>query len=287
MRPRRGAAPGSVPGREAAGPVSHAPRYRLDELRRFAAALGVGAGLTPARAAALVTHLLWFDAAGAAGFGIAALPDWLERIDRGEIDPRAEGKLGPEHAGTLVLDGQGGVPPLILARAAGIAIEKARDVGIGIVRVTNLGPAGPAAPTAAEVAIGPEAAAVIGPGPAWSIALPSPAGLPLVVDSVLGGIEGPPPAGLAPWALLAPAGDRLIVTLSVRAIEPLAAFHERIDAAGRSLAEAPGRLAPEAWDARRREVREHGVPVEAGPMAGLLRRAEALGLAPPQPVRAP
>ena len=263
--------------------MSHPPRYRLDEVRRFAAALAAGAGLTPARAAALATHLLWFDAAGAAGFGIAALPDWLGRIERGEIDPRAEGTLGVEHAGTLVLDGRGGVPPLVLARAAGIAVEKARDVGLGIVRVANLGPAGPAAPIAAEVAIGPEAAAVLGPGPAWAIALPSPAGLPLVADSALAG-DAPIPAELAPWALLAPAGDRLIVTLSVRAIEPLAAFHERIAAAARSLAGSPGRLVPEAWEARRREIRERGVPIAGGPLAELLGRAEALGLAPPEPV---
>jgi len=263
--------------------VSQPPRYRLDEVRRFAAALAVGAGLAPARAAALATHLLWFDAAGAAGSGIAALPEWLGRIEGGEIDPRAEGKLGAEHAGTLTLDGQGGMPPLILARAAGIAVEKARDVGLGIVRVTNLGPAGPAAPIAAEIAIGPEAAAVLGPGAAWAIALPTPAGLPLVVDSALGG-DPAIPAELAPWALLVPGGDRLIVTLSIRAIEPLAAFHERIAAAARAPAGSTGRLDPEAWDARRRAVREQGVAIDPGAMAGLLGRAEALGLAPPEPV---
>ncbi|MBX6314493.1 MAG: Ldh family oxidoreductase, partial [Isosphaeraceae bacterium] len=151
-------------GRTAADDASR-PRFRLDDLRHLAAALGAGVGLAPSRAAALATHLLWFDAAGAASFGIATLPDWLERIAARQVDPRAEGTIGLERAGTANLDGQNGVGPLILARAASLAAEKARDVGVGLVRVTGLGPTGPAAPAAAEIAIGPEAAALIGPGP--------------------------------------------------------------------------------------------------------------------------
>src|SRR4051812_22334880 len=39
-------------------------RYGLEDVRRFATALGAAVGLTPARSAKLAAHLLWFDAAG-------------------------------------------------------------------------------------------------------------------------------------------------------------------------------------------------------------------------------
>lgn len=262
-------------------------RFRLDDLRRFAAALGAGVGLAPERAMALATHLLWFDAAGAPLFGIGTLPDWLARIERGAVDPRSEGRIGTEHAASAVLDGQGGLPPLILSRAAGVAGEKAREVGVGLVRVTGLGPSGPAAAVAAELAIGPQVGLVLGPGPHQALALPTAEGLPLVFDSALAGEPAPPalPVSslIAPWALLAPAGEVVVVAVVVTTMEPLATFHERLGVALKDRGDTPGRLLPGAWDALRREVRERGVPLGDAVLAELRRRAERLGLEPPSP----
>jgi LDH2 family malate/lactate/ureidoglycolate dehydrogenase len=243
-------------------------------------------GLLPARAAALATHLLWFDAAGARDFGIGTLPRWLEQVERGEVDANAEGRVRAERAGVAQFDGQGGVPPLVLARAAGVAIEKARDVGLGAVRVGHLGPAGPAAATAAEVAIGPEVALVLGPGPSWALALPSAEGLPAVFDSALagaGGSAGPLPE-LAPWALLVPEGGWLIVALTVTALEPLATFHERVLTATRDWPEGPGRLLPGPWSARRAEFRRQGVAIDSRAWAELRRRAQQIGAESPAPI---
>ena len=261
--------------------MSHPLHYRMDDLRRLAAALGVAAGLAPPRATAFASHLLWFDAAGAPEYGIASLPTWLDRLGRGEIDPKAEGTLGPEHPGTLVLDGRNGLAPLILARAAGLAVEKARDVGLGAVLVENLGAAGPPAPVAAEAATaGPEAAAVLGPGPCWALALPSAAGLPLVLDSSLTASDDPPPADLAPWSLLVPAGGWLVVALAIRSLDSLNAFHERVAA----YCFPSGPLSPVAWDSRRRAILEYGLAPEPDAYAELSRRASALNLPTPKPV---
>lgn len=258
-----------------------AATQRLDDLRRFAAALAAGVGLAPARASALASQLLWFDAAGAPDFGIAALPELLGRIDRGEVDPRAEGVVRSERAATLNLDGKEGVAPLILARASALAAEKARDVGVGLVRVSNLGPSGPTAAIAAEAAIGPEIALVLGPDARWSLAVPSPEGLPLVVDTALGGAAAPVPAEFAPWALLAPEGGYLVAAVAIRALEPLGTFHERVLATIRALPESPGLLKPEEWEVRRRSARERGVAVGPRAMGELLERAERLGIPPP------
>jgi LDH2 family malate/lactate/ureidoglycolate dehydrogenase len=269
--------------------VSEPIRFRLDDVRRHATELAAGVGLPPARAAVLASHLLWFDAAGASSFGIATLPRWLERLAVREFDLTAEGKVGTERNGTAVLDGQNGVPPLILERAAGLAIEKARDAGIGLVRVTPLGPTGPAAVLTAEMAIGPMVAAILGPGPCWSLALPSGQRLPAVFDSALATATATPvwPEFLAPWVtVLAPGGGWLVLAVAVTAWESLPQFHERVEAALGHPGAEPGQILPADWEAHRREVREHGLSLPRATAEEFLRWAERLGVAPLAPAHA-
>jgi hypothetical protein len=261
-------------------------------MRRFATDLVSGLGVAPSRAWALASHLLWFDAAGASSFGIATLPRWLERIEGREFDLAAEGKVMTERNGTAVLDGQNGLPPLILERAAGLAVEKAREAGVGLVRVAHLGPTGPAAFVAAELAIGPQAALILGPGPSWSLAMPSDRGLPAVYDSSLHVAERAhhsPPAwrdGVGPWAaVLVPDEGWLIAAVAIAAWEPLLAFHSRVKEAlgDQEGGPRPGQLLPEAWETHRRDIREHGVPVPAAVRNQLLPWAERLGVQPLAP----
>src|SRR5437588_414846 len=83
---------------------------------------------------------------------------------------------------------------------------------------------------------------------------PAAEGPPAVFDSALGADRGPPTAlaaMAAPWAVLAPEGGWLIVALAVAAMEPLATFHARLDAALAGQAEGPGRLLPAPWQRRR------------------------------------
>jgi LDH2 family malate/lactate/ureidoglycolate dehydrogenase len=270
--------------------VKHDPRYRLDDLQRFATTLLAGLGVSPTRAMAMASQLLWFDAAGAPEFGIQTLPDWLDRIGSGEIDPAAEGRVGVERTGTAVLDGQKGLPPLILARAAELAVEKARDAGVGLVRVTNVSPAGPAAAVVAEVAIGPLAAAAIGPRGSWALALPSVGGLPAVFDSALGvaGADSSAPTlwdVLAPWgAVLAPEGTWLLAAFSVAAVEPLTTFQERFAV---TFSQAPplprAVLLPGPWETLRRDAHERGISLKAAAWSRFQQWAERLGVGTPQP----
>lgn len=281
-------APRAVPERARRGmSTPDDPEWlRPDDLRRYASALAAAAGMAPARAAALASHLLWFDTAGLPAHGIRTLPGWLDRLARGDVQPRAEGRVGPERAGTAVLDGQRGVPPLILARAAGIAVEKARELGVGVVRVHGLGPTGPAAPIAAEVALGPHVAAVLGPRPSWALALPAPDGLPIVLDSELmppGAAPRPAPGldHLAPWAAaLAGDGGWLVLALAIPALEGLGTFHERVAAVATTAAPGAGVLLPGPWDAHRRAARERGLPIPPEVRAELRRHAQRLDVAP-------
>ncbi|SIO65691.1 Malate/lactate/ureidoglycolate dehydrogenase, LDH2 family [Singulisphaera sp. GP187] len=275
-------------------------RYRLDDLRRFASGLGVGVGMPSTRASAFAAQLLWYNTTGASSFGIETLPDWLERMARGEVDPRAEGKVTSEHQGTAVFDGENGLPALILARAGELATEKARDAAIGLVRVANIKATGPAAGIAGEIAFGPFLAAVLGPGPTWSLALPSGDGLPAVFDSTLEfeavatasnpssatrPAKASPLALWAPWATaMVPHDGWLIVALGIQAIESLSGFHERVSSTMRMTDEAPGRLLPTTWETRRREARERGIPVTKAVVNRFSEWAGRCGVPLPSPV---
>ena len=278
---------GARPGTERPDRVTDARRYRLDDLRRFATALASALGVAPARASALATHLLWFDAAGVPRFGLGSLPGRLEAIESGAVDPAAAGVVTLERSGTAVFDARRGLPLLALDRAAGIAVEKARDVGVGLVRVVNVGDPGSAAGVAAEAAIGPVSVTVLGPGPSWTVALPGDEGLPVVYDTALAGADGARPSaealdGLPPWiSALLPAGGWLVLAASVTATESLTTFQARVSEAFKGRDDPPGRLGPRRWEDRRREARERGVASDPARWDDLLGWAERLKVTPP------
>jgi LDH2 family malate/lactate/ureidoglycolate dehydrogenase len=263
-------------------------RYRIDDLRRFAAALGAAAGLPRDKAAAFGAQLLWFDAAGASEHGLASLPEWLNRITRGDIDPAAQGRVGPERAGVALFDAQNGLSGLLFERAAGIAGEKARDTGIGLVRVTGLGAVGPTAPIVAELAVGPFVGLVLGSNGTTAIGVPASDGLPVVFDSALASASHARRkttvmfAGVAvPWTLLVPAGGWLVVAGAVSALESLAVFHSRVESAIARGKEEPGLLLPSPWEARRRAAREHGITISAEIQQAFRPWVKKFGLAAP------
>ncbi|MDR3635051.1 MAG: Ldh family oxidoreductase [Isosphaeraceae bacterium] len=262
-------------------------RYRLDDLRRFASTLLACAGLAPVRASALATHLLWYEAAGLPEFGLASLAGWLERIEGRAVDPAAEGRVTGEMTGTAVFDGQNGVPPLVLARAAELAMEKARDAGLGLTRVHHLGSAGPVAAIAAELAVGPYVGAVLGHDGSWALALPAPEGLPALFDSSLTSPSNAIlPDGSLAWATaLVPEGGWLVGAIAVAALEPLGTFHERIGEWLHRQPESAAALLPAAWEARRRAAREHGVDVRPAVWEGLAPWIERAHVARPATFR--
>jgi LDH2 family malate/lactate/ureidoglycolate dehydrogenase len=286
-------------------------RYPWDDLRRFAAALGGAVGLVPARALTLASHLLWFDAAGVARWGIATLPDWLEAMVGGHVDVQALGQVQSERSALVMFDGQNGIAPLLLERAAELAVEKARETALGLVRVTRVAAVPSVAAVTAGIALGPMAGVVVGPNQLWGMGLPSGTGLPLVIDSALAGapeagkLATRPPhhdasqpgtsrrdpsalletLGIATDVLL-PDQGWLVAAVSVPALEPLTTFHARVAAALSERTEAPGRLLPQTWDAHRRAARAQGVPLAAPAWKSLADWARRLAVDLPRPVSA-
>lgn len=252
------------------------PAHHPDEIRRLAVALLTGVGLPAGLATELAGHLLWFDLAGFPQHGLATLPEWLGRLERREIDPQAAPRFSAERLGTAIVEAGAGPGPCVLREAARAAANKAREAGVALVRVTGVGPTGPPAPIAAELASGPVAAALLGPDGAWAIAAPSAGGPPSLADSTLADAhhgQGPP----LPWTPLLEPGDWLIHAVAVPALESLSALSQRV-------ASCPaGWLDPAACEARRAIAYEQGMTLAEPAWRILCDWAERLGVAPPTP----
>jgi LDH2 family malate/lactate/ureidoglycolate dehydrogenase len=253
-------------------------RFRFDDVRRLGTQLLVAAGVSAERAPTFLNALLWFDAANAFKDGIDSLPEWLAAIERGEIDPKAEGSISLELTGTAVIDGKRGLAPLVMAKAARIAQEKAREMGAGLVRVTNLGGRVLPAPVAFDIAIGPMVGVVHGPGPSWTVAVPIMGSVPGVFDTSLGSTEIGSPTWsikqLPSWSFpFAGGGDWLVTAYSVAAFEPLGVFHERIGAELSSKGKVAGEIRPEDWQKVRFDQYEHGISISPVTVANLKERA--------------
>ncbi len=175
---------------------------------------------------------------------------------------------------------------------------------MALVRIDGLGPTGPAAPMASGIAIEPFSASIIGPGPRFTLAVPTSQGLPALFDSALNSTMNVRPSepadaldlGLGPilgtWAELhAPAGAWMIVATSVTAFEPLDSFHTRVDSVltrrrrdGEAIPGTQTRrvvsLDPQTWESERRQVRERGLALPAPVVDELNQWAERLGVTP-------
>jgi LDH2 family malate/lactate/ureidoglycolate dehydrogenase len=259
-------------------------RFGLDDLRWFAADLAAGVGLPPERAASLAGLLIWHDTAGLTAEGLASLPSWLEKLENQQVDPKTQGRIVSEHPATALVEASGGVAPLVLARAAEIASQKAREIGVGLVRVRELGAQPFALHVAAELAIGPQMGLVMGPGGTWAVGIPSSGGLPLVLGSGLGSGSrsvAPLPGELA--GLVVPRDEWAVQAVSVTAFEGVGLLHERVGGwiAG---ADSVPRLDPARWEALRASAREQGLAVERAAWKALTQRAKSAGVAVPSPL---
>lgn len=155
------------------------------------------AGVPPSRAERVAELYVRADAEGAASHGVARLSTLVRRIDSGVVDPTASPSTIHDRGAVAVLDGHHGLGQIVADAAMGLALDKARQYGVGMVAVrdaSHLGRVGHYAHDAARSgAIGvvlsnasprlvpaPGAQPVLGNNP-WAVAWPAPDG-PICVD---------------------------------------------------------------------------------------------------------
>lgn len=173
-------------------------RIMPDEAARFASALFRAKGVSDVDADIAARCLVRADLRGVDTHGIVRMPGYLERIDKGLVNPAPELKFERVAPGAARLDGQNGLGFVIATRAVTEAIDIARDTGVGLVGICNSTHYGMGATyllqaveagylamvfTNASRAMPPWGgrAELLGTSP-FAVAAPSPNGVPFVLD---------------------------------------------------------------------------------------------------------
>lgn len=119
----------------------HVPAGVLTEFARRAF---VAAGLPGADAAEVAGLMVEADLVGADAHGIFRLPQYIRRIEGGAVNRTPSITVARTAPATALVDGDNGMGHLVMARAAGAAVELAREAGVGWVGVRRSNHAGPA-----------------------------------------------------------------------------------------------------------------------------------------------
>src|SRR5450432_4171591 len=116
----------------------------FDRLKMFIAEALQRLGLPDSDAMTVATLMAEADLQGSDGHGVSRLPQYARRIKAGGFNVRPNIRVVREQASTALVNGDNGMGHLVMKRAAGIAIEKARTSGIAWVNSQYSNHAGPA-----------------------------------------------------------------------------------------------------------------------------------------------
>lgn len=106
-------------------------------LQSFSGALLISSGLGDKQASLVAHHLVQTSLWGIDSHGVARLPHYLNRIEKGSINPRPEMKYQKGAASVGNLDGDHGLGIVVCTEAMSRAIDLAKTNGVGIVGVRN------------------------------------------------------------------------------------------------------------------------------------------------------
>jgi LDH2 family malate/lactate/ureidoglycolate dehydrogenase len=114
---------------------SSPPRYRAEDLARFAQGLFQAAGLEPEKARATAEHLVEADLMGHTTHGLAQVPGYLEEIEAGLMAKIGEPRVVADRGAAITWDG-GTLPGIWLTdKALALAAERARLHGLAAVAI--------------------------------------------------------------------------------------------------------------------------------------------------------
>jgi ureidoglycolate dehydrogenase (NAD+) len=101
-------------------------------LTAFTTDILTAGGLPREDAAVVAKALVWANLRGVDSHGVLRIPRYLERIENGVCNPTPDMRIVTDLPAAAVLDADGAIGQVGLARATGIAIEKASAAGIGM-----------------------------------------------------------------------------------------------------------------------------------------------------------
>lgn len=106
-------------------------------LRDFAAQVFVRTGFDPDPAALVAEVLVWANLRGVDTHGVSRLLQYVEMVDRNEINPRPALRIEADMPAAALLDADRAAGPVALVRAMDLAMEKARHAGLAMTLVRS------------------------------------------------------------------------------------------------------------------------------------------------------
>ena len=118
------------------------PILTAQQLRDVVYEILVAAGATVETADTVAVHLADANLTGHDSHGLIRIPDYVERIEEGRVDPRAEPTIAYEYKAVASVDGQGVFGQVGAKFATETAVRLAREYGIGMVTMYNIAHSG-------------------------------------------------------------------------------------------------------------------------------------------------
>ncbi len=149
------AASASGPGNGADGPrAASAPARRIPaaRLEAFARDVLVHAGIPPEHAALSARHLALCDLRGVESHGITRLSALVQRIRNGVVNAKPDIRVERRRGASALVNGDNGLGVPVSSRATRLAIDLAREQGVGAVGVRKSNHFGMAADYALRMA---------------------------------------------------------------------------------------------------------------------------------------
>jgi L-2-hydroxycarboxylate dehydrogenase (NAD+) len=112
-------------------------RIQVDKLQRFMEVAFTKLGVTEKDAKTCAEILITSDLRGIESHGIGRLRMYVDRIHKGLIETDVQPMIVRESPTTAVVDGQHGIGMIIAHKSMQMAIDKARQYGMGAVAVRN------------------------------------------------------------------------------------------------------------------------------------------------------
>src|ERR1700694_5436712 len=129
---------------ETARPVPGQPRVGITELKGFVTRALTSAGIPPEDATQVAALMAEAVARGGDAHGMFRLAQYVKQVQDGAINVRPNIRILSERPGSALIDGDNALGHLVMKLAAELAIEKARQCGIGWVGTRHSNHAGPA-----------------------------------------------------------------------------------------------------------------------------------------------
>lgn len=109
----------------------------IERLRVFGERAYEHAGLSPEDARTVVDVQLEADLRSVDTHGFQRLPWYVDRLLKGENNPRPQLRIERESSVSLAIDGDNGLGQLVCTRVMEMTIEKAREAGLAVAAIKN------------------------------------------------------------------------------------------------------------------------------------------------------